>query len=220
VGDWIVETREKVCPVCEQGPYRSLGQHWAMSYDCAAPPPTADREAFVRGLLLGDASLEGRETPLLAVSSVREPHARWVHDQLGWLSRGIEATTHAYRVRTVAHPAFERYLTWTGYDGVPRTGWSLTPRAARPWYACDGALSFTSDGATGQVTFAAETEAHQRALVRLLAGAGFAARRWERRVALPRAATGRWLDWLGEPTPGSEHKWAKTHEEYKLHIGV
>ncbi|KAB7518806.1 hypothetical protein [Halosegnis rubeus] len=214
--EWPIDTREKRCPACDQGPYRSLGQHWARSADCS--PPTLDdrRDEFVRGLLLGDASLEGRSTPLLAITSMREQHARWIHDELGWLSRGVEQMEGgAYRVRTVVHPRFGRYLTWSGGDGVPTTGWELTPRAARPWYACDGGFSFTSAGATGQVTFPAATDARQRALERLLGRAGFRALRWDRRVALPRSVTQRWLDWLGEPTPGSEHKWATSKDEYE-----
>lgn len=214
--EWVIDAREKECPVCERGPYKALGQHWAKSQSCSPHPFDDQIEQVIRGLLLGDASLEGASTPLLAISSTRERHIRWVHDQLGWLSRGVEQTDRGeYRVRTVAHEGFGRYLTWTGHNAAPSTGWELTPTAARCWYACDGGLSFTSPNATGQVTLPAQTDRQQRALSRLLARVGFSAVQWERRVALPRAETEQWLEWLGEPTPGSEYKWATSAIEYR-----
>ncbi|GGK84462.1 hypothetical protein [Haloarcula sebkhae] len=38
---------------------------------------------------------------------------------------------------------------------------------------------------------------------------------WDRRLALPFAETERFLQWLGDPTPGSAYKWAVEREEYE-----
>jgi hypothetical protein len=38
---------------------------------------------------------------------------------------------------------------------------------------------------------------------------------WERRVALPIDETERFLNWLGDPTPGSEYKWTRDRDAYR-----
>ncbi len=48
-----------------------------------------------------------------------------------------------------------------------------------------------------------------------LAEQGYDVMAWDRRLALPFEETAQFLEWLGEPTPGSEHKWAIEHEEYE-----
>jgi len=206
--EWIVDERERNCPSCGAGPYRALGQHWRRSASCSPPALSDELEHVVRGLLLGDASLEGSTTPLLAITSTREAHIRWVHDQLDWLSRGItHESDDSYRVRSVAVPELGRYLTWTGREGVPTTGWELTSTSARAWYACDGSLEYPARATTGQITWSVDDDRRRRALTRLLRRAGYSPTEWERRVALPRSETTAWAEWTSPAPPGSEHKW-------------
>lgn len=210
--EWIVDARERHCHNCRKT-WRSLAQHWTKS-DCPEREFTESLHGTVRGLLLGDGSLEADEKPVLAVTSERRPHIEWLHDQLGWLSRGITREDRGeYRIRTMAHSDLGRYRSWVN---APPTGWTLTPQPARIWYACDGALSWTGrDRTTRQVTFAAENDSKREALVVLLNQDGFDATAWDRRIALSSTETGRWLEWLGDPTPGSEYKWAGSLAEYR-----
>ena len=207
--EWIIDAREQACGQCG-GEYRSISQHWTRSADCEFRDLTDHQHETVRGLLLGDGSLGGRESPNLRVESVRREHIAWLHDELGWLSRGVSRFekdgSTVYRLTTMSHPDLARYLAWR--SAPPQSGWTLTRQAARVWYACDGSLSAAGRGGdTPQISFAAMDDGKRAALVAALDRARFAARSWERRVGLAESAVSRWLDWLGGPTPGSEHKW-------------
>jgi hypothetical protein len=207
--EWIIDTRERPCEQCGSE-HRSLSQHWLSASGCDYRPLSDSQHETVRGLLLGDGSLGGRESPNLRVESVRRAHIEWLHDELGWLSRGVSRYhkdgARVYRLQTMSHPALGEYLSWR--SAPPRSGWTLTRQAARVWYACDGSLSAAGrDGGTSQISFAAMDEEKRHALVAALQRAGFAASSWSRRVGLPVAAVREWLEWIGDPPPGSEHKW-------------
>jgi hypothetical protein len=207
--EWIIDDRTRSCGQCGSE-YRSLSQHWTKARDCDHRPLSDHQHEIVRGLLLGDGSLGGRESPNLRVESVRRVHIAWLHGELGWLSRGVSRYskdgTTVYRLQTMSHPDLGQYLSWC--SAPPESGWTLTRQAARVWYACDGSLSAAGrDGGTAQISFAAMDERKRHALVAILSRAGFAAQSWSRRVGLPAAAVREWLEWVGEPTPGSKHKW-------------
>ena len=111
-----------------------------------------------------------------------------------------------------SHPNLGRYWTWME---APSTGYSLTPTAARVWYACDGTLSFGGSSDVPQVVFTATADAKRAAIRQLLAQRGFQPMEWERRVALPREKTKPWLEWIGKPAPGSEYKWCTDEATYR-----
>ncbi len=212
MANYILDGRGGVCAQCGEEK-RSLSQHWVKSATCEFRPLDDAQHEIVRGLLLGDGTLGGRRRPSLEVQSTREPHLRWLHRQLGWLSRGITQDGRGvYRLRTMSHGDLSEYESWRP---TPPSNWELTPQAARVWYACDGAVGFTSDGARAQITFAASNDEKRTALRRLLSQAGFQSAKWDRRVALNRDETGDWLAWLGDPVPGSEHKWATSRAVYQ-----
>ena len=64
--DRIVDNRGGVCNQCETE-YQSLAQHWSMSQSCDYPPLSEHQREIVRGLMLGDGSLDSNE---LAYSGV------------------------------------------------------------------------------------------------------------------------------------------------------
>jgi hypothetical protein len=209
--EWVIDDRARSCGQCDSE-YRSLSQHWTKARDCDHRPLSDHQHETVRGLLLGDGSLGGRESPNLRVESVRRTHIEWLHAELGWLSRGVSRYSKdgatVYRLQTMSHPDLGQYLAWR--SAPPQSGWRLTRQAARVWYACDGSLSAAGrDGGTSQISFAAIDERKRHALVVALGRAGFTASSWRRRVGLSAAAVDEWLEWIGEPTPGSEHKWRR-----------
>jgi len=111
----------------------------------------------------------------------------------------------------MSHPILGQYWPWTT---APTTDYSITPTAARVWYACDGTISFGGASDIPQITFAASADSKRHAIAQLLSQRGFTPLVWDRRVALPRDETQAWLNWIGEPSPGSEYKWCIDEEAY------
>lgn len=207
----IVDQRGGVCRQCGTE-FQSLSQHWSRSQVCDYRTVSDHQREIVRGLLLGDGSLDSNKHAYLRCGSKRQRHLKWLAEELGWLSRGVtHDSSDTYRLRTMGHPYLGRYWTWME---APSTGYSLTPPAARVWYACDGTISFGGASDVPQITFAATGDAKREAITQLLAQRGFEPMVWDRRVALPRAKTKSWLEWLGEPSPGSEYKWCIDESEY------
>jgi hypothetical protein len=130
--DWIIDDRIGSCGQC-RSEYRSLSQHWTKARDCDHRPLSDHQHETVRGLLLGDGSLGGRESPNLRVESVRGAHIEWLHGELGWLSRGVSRYhkdgAWVYRLQTMSHPELGEYLSWR--SAPPASGWRLTRQAAR-----------------------------------------------------------------------------------------
>lgn len=207
----IVDQRGGVCEQCG-GQFQSLSQHWSRSQSCEYRSLSDHQREIVRGLLLGDGSLEANNHAYLRCSSKRQRHLEWLSEELGWLARGVTYdSSETYRLRTMSHPNLGRYWTWMT---APSTGYSLTPTAARVWYACDGTISFGGASDVPQITFAATADAKRQAIGQLLAQRGFQPMIWDRRVALPREKTKPWLNWIGEPSPGSEYKWCTDEATY------
>lgn len=212
VADRIINQRGGVCDQCDTE-FQSLSQHWSRSQRCEYRSLSDHQREIIRGLLLGDGSLEANDLAYLRCASKRQRHLEWLADELGWLSRGVTYdSSDTYRLRTMSHPNLGRYWTWVE---APSTGYSLTPVAARVWYACDGTISFGGASDVPQITFAATSDAKREAVAQLLTQRGFDSMTWDRRVALPRAETKHWLDWIGEPSPGSEYKWCIDESTYR-----
>lgn len=215
VSEWIVDNRGGVCEQCEQQ-YQSLSQHWARNSRCSHRTVPETLDDVIRGCLLGDGSLDNPNDgpPALRISSMREAHIEWVHDQLGWLSRGVTNDSRgAYRLRTMSHPHLGAFWTWQGTP--PAEGWTLSRPIARIWYACDGSLEWPGQSDRPRVQWTISDEAKRTAVLRVLREEDYEPMEWERRVALPIEATDQWLEWVGPPTPGSEYKWATDRSEYE-----
>jgi hypothetical protein len=126
--EWVIDDRTRPCGQCNSE-YRSLSQHWAKARDCDHRPLSDHQHETVRGLLLGDGFLGGRESPNLRVESVRGAH-------IEWLSRGVSRYhkdgTRVYRLQTMSHPELGQYLSWR--SAPPASGWTLR---------CDGRVPHT-----------------------------------------------------------------------------
>ena len=211
---WIIDARGGVCEQCDES-YRSLSLHWSRNQTCSYPSVEDSLQGPIRGCPLGDGSLDAPNTgpPALRISSMRRDHIEWLHDCLGWLSRGVTRDGRdAYRLRTMSHPVFGRYWTWHG--APPTKGWRLTRGMARIWYACDGSLEWPGGSTRPRVQWTISDERKRDAIHRVLTDLGYQPMVWERRIALPIDATEQWLAWLGSPSPGSEYKWSTEKAEY------
>jgi len=214
---WIVDTRGGVCHQCDSE-YQRLAGHWARNQSCSYRELDDTSHEIIRGLLLGDGNLDAPNDgpPALRVASMRRPHIEWLHNQLGWLSRGITRDADgAYRLRTLSHPTFGRYWTWM--DNPPAEGWTLTRPIARIWYACDGGLEWPGDSDRPRAQWTITDDSKRTACAQQLHERGHGVMVWDRRLALSFDETEDFLGWLGESTPGSEYKWALNREDYEQH---
>ena len=215
MSEWIVDARGGDCEQCGRE-YRSLSSHWAKNQTCSYPEPSDELTDIIRGCLLGDGSLDNPNDgpPALRISSMRRPHIVWIHNQLSWLSRGVTRDGRgAYRLRTLSHPVFHQYWTWM--DAPPTDGWTLSRSIARCWYACDGGLEWPGTSTQPRATWTITDDTKRTACKRVLHELDYHPMEWERRLALSFDETERFLEWLGEPTPGSEYKWALDRDEYE-----
>jgi len=214
MSEWIIDARGGTCPHCEQA-FDTLALHWARNQRCTYPELDDSHHETIRGCLLGDGGLDNPNDgpPALRIASVRRPHLTWLHGQLGWLSRGITRdSTGAYRLRTMSHPAFIRYWSWM--DGPPASDWTLSRPVARVWYACDGGLEWPGESTQPRAQWTITDDSVRATMQRMLSEVGFEPMEWQRRIALPFDDTAAFLEWLGDPPPGSEYKWTLNRPEY------
>ena len=206
------------CHSCRQE-YNSLAQHWTKS-DCSYPPLSDAMRETVKGLLVGDASVDGRAHARVELQSVRREHALFCHQQLGPLSHGVTRTDPPktdgplYRLRTHAHPGLDRYWRWS--DGIPGDV-TLSRRGARLWYACDGTIEFGGSATAPKIAVRAVAPDRRATVARLLRGLPISldVRENAGRVAVVSEAVPRLLRYLGSPTPGSAHKWCLDEQVYR-----
>ena len=92
----------------------------------------------------------------------------------------------------------------------------LTQRAGRAWHAVAGGISWGDPeyATTRQARFSAQDETRAARIMKLFESIGLCPVRVGRIVQLSPKQITAWLDWIGEPVPGVEYKWAATHDEY------
>lgn len=152
--------------VCEQCgiEYSSVGVHWSNSPYCDWPELTERQEEILVGLLMGDATVQGRdESPHLTVSMVNKECLEWLDNLFGWLSTGVrlhisEEKSHEYaegrdfysentefqdlyRLSVRSHPVISHLAKWysSGKKVLPED-LILTPTVLKLWYISDGSL--------------------------------------------------------------------------------
>ncbi len=225
------------CPTCE-GEYQRLATHWTGS--CDPPPLSQSQRELVAGLLLGDGFVGGSgENKHFQLSTRWRPFARWAFDELDWLSMKVvrrdfldehhPPPAQRYIVRTHAHSDLLAFREWYPDDHnetarriqhpapeVLPSG-RLTPRMGRAWHATAGSLAWSNPkyATTRQASFSARDDDRAARVTALLESVGLEPTRVEKRVQLPPKQTTAWLDWIGDPIPGVEYKWAAEREEYR-----
>jgi len=217
VTEYIADPHRE-CHSCRQE-YNSLAQHWAKS-DCSYPPLSDGMREAVKGLLVGDGSVDGRAHARVELQSVRREHVLFCHRQLGPLSHGVTRTERPdtdgplYRLRTHAHPDLDRYWRWS--EGIPE-GVTLSRRGARLWYACDGTIEFGGRAINPKIAVRAVGGDRRATVARLLREFPIPldVRENAGRVTVVSEAVPRLLRYLGPPTPASTHKWCLDERVYR-----
>lgn len=213
------------CPECGDEKER-IAQHWAMS-SCGYPDVSDEQRAVLDGLVLSGATITGNGSNRhLTVGTTNEHLAAWTADRLGWLCHGVRTESHdgdredVYRVRTPAHPAINRYERWAklpeNSGRAPPERFALEPDAARVWWAYAGGLEWPGAyDSTREAVFSADRDERAEWIVRVLDRAGFDPSYMDRRVKLPPRDTTDFLEWIGAPVSGVQHKWEDSLIRYR-----
>jgi len=211
-----------ICPACSDE-YSRVASHWSNSA-CGYPEISVGQRAVLDGLMLGGANVDGQGSNRhLLASTTSALLAEWTADQLDWLHHGTR-TSHGdagdhqdvYRVRTPAHPSINRYERWgDGETRAPPDNYGLTRLAGRVWWAYAGGLQWQGEyNSQRTATISALDDDRAAWVQRVLLTAGIDATRAGKRVQWHGQQLRDWLDWIGDPVPGAEHKWA-TRVEYR-----
>jgi len=210
-----------ICPGCGDA-YERAASHWSNSA-CGYPEISAEQRAVLDGLMLGGANVDGQGSNRHLLASTTSPLlAEWTAEQLDWLHHGTRTDHGAgdhqdvYRVRTPAHPAINRYERWgDGETRAPPDNYDLTPLAGRVWWAYAGGLQWQGEyNSQRTATISALNDDRGAWVQHILSTAGIDATRVGKRVQWHGQQLRDWLDWIGDPVPGAEHKWA-TRVEYR-----
>jgi hypothetical protein len=220
----LLDKGNRKCPGCGEAKER-LSRHWSF---CEFPVLDEDLRAFLTGILLGGGSLlgNGEDTKHLLVKTTSKQLARWLFDELGWLAHSLRRETFdgerksLYHVRTHAHTLLHslRGDWYSDGDKHLQTGIMLSSRTARLWWALAGSIEWTGDyDSQVRGTFSAAANVRADAITSILSRMGFESSRLDRRVSIYADDLRDWLEWIGEPIPGVEHKWALQKDVYDIY---
>lgn len=215
-----------ICPECGESKER-VSQHWAMS-GCGYPDLSDRQLSVIRGMMLAGGTIAGNgKNRFVTIGTTSELLAKWTVHQLDWLAQGIREVDgtgdgdDVYRIRTVAHPSCNRFERWEklaeNSGRSPPNRFSLDQATASVWWAFAGGLQWADPWQSScQGTFSAQRDEKAAWIQRVLEDTGFDTNRAGKRVQFPPLETGRWLEWLGNPIPGADHKWEPSPIDYRV----
>lgn len=202
------------CPNCNEHKER-LSRHW---HHCGYPEVDWLTDQYLTGILLGGGSIQGNgDAKHLVVKSTNERLARWIFGELDFLTHSLRKKTFEgereplFIVRTHAHDHLRRLRDeWYDEGGAKhiRPDVDLSPDAARVWYALAGFVEQTGPyPSQWRLAFSAEGDRRAEGIQTVLSRHSIECKRVDRRVIINPPAAEPWLEALGQPLPGVEHKW-------------
>lgn len=235
----IIEQNGKTkCPTCG-GYFKSVSCHWSRSQKCDYPPLSDKQIEIIEGCILGDGGLSRQEsrTCYLLVGNQKIDFLKWIYDQLGWLSSSISlhskegsefispatgkeytSNNDLYQLRTIAHPQLSKWEEW--YDSDKRgkeikLPFLFTPTTIKLWYAGDGSRNLHGGGDYIKIFMSLSNEVLER-IADVFRDWGFPCKTGSNRIRFQKKSSKKLLDWMGDPIPGYEYKWASNLREYKV----
>lgn len=225
------------CPGCGDG-YLQLGNHWNQSSICSHPPFSQEQKELLKGLTMGDGSInvsnwDGGDSSM-KVSSINRRWLEWLDAKFGAFSAGIrlEETGEDIGRRARQYSTFDDSGGEWEYNDIYslslRTHPFLTAMRKR-WYPGDSIrypedLHLTPTSATAWycsdgglswtnngvfVVFGTHNEANRpEFLCRLLQDHGFTTSYSEPLVRVSSTQAADVLEWMGTAPAGFEYKWA------------
>lgn len=222
-------TQSHPCPCCgEEFVYH--GVHWSKS-ECT-PVLTQRQKDILTGLLMGDGWMkrENDKWPSMHVAMVSKSFLQWVADELSWavssvseyrssseaasISGGNEENySDQYLLRSRAFPDMEEFMSWYS-EGQKRfpNDIDITPLIMKMWYCCDGGVIYSNseynETTCGICRISAVNESDRPSILReIISDAGLSCNISNGRIRFRRDESHDFLDYIGDPVPGFEHKW-------------
>lgn len=230
-----------ICPSCGRE-FQKLGMHW---WHGTCPYPEIaqwQRESFV-GLLMGDGSIpDNEDNRIFHLPMINRRFLEWFDSTMGVLTTGVrlkktaaELATNSresgfsptakaenyhdmYTVWTRTHPFFNELREKWYHAGRKRfpADLELTPIVTKLWYVSDGYLDVGQWGRPRMEIKARSERENADYLVSLFEDIGLSPvyKRHELRFTCDDRE--RLVDWMGDPPPGFEYKWAiDSRERYR-----
>ena len=218
--------------------YERIGYHWSNG-SCDYPSLPRDAEYIITGLMLGDGTLRTQtDNPFIHIYTTNKEFLEYLDDSLGWITTGVSEYRSAeksasmsdgdvsdyndvYVLQTRTMPQFNRYESWYG-DGTKTlpSYLILTPDTARIWYACSGCLNWdrrypqSRPYVTISIRNIVDNTDH---ISKMFDESSFeyTPKISEDSVRFDVGASKEFLEWIGDPLPGFEYKWAyESFDEY------
>lgn len=223
---------EERCPYCGNW-YKRLSLHWTSS-DCQHPPISQYKMGLLKGLMLGDGSMHNTDGYFQCKMS-NKTFLGWLCTELGWLvsdlrkkktaveaaksvRNGLGRNTKAkdcvdyYAAFSRTHPQLQRFSEWysTGEIVFP-ADLQLTPTSLAMWYVSDGGLDWSNGAAGVMIKFTSLNESERpQAIESMLEGCGFTVQHGKssKNFHIPHREIDDFFEYIGDPVPGFEYKWA------------
>jgi hypothetical protein len=231
-----------ICPSCGEE-FDKPGLHWSHG-TCPYPEISPIQEAVFEGLLMGDGSIpkqSGGNSALLHLPMINRRFLEWIDERLGILTTGVSLKKTAselasnnresgfspnakeeryhdmYTIWTRTHPYFEdlRERWYPDRNKQFPDDLELTPLRAKLWYLCDGYLDVGQHGRPRIEIKARNEEKRAEFLVGLFEDVGFSPLYKRHELRFTCDETEDLVEWMGDPLPGFEYKWALgSREQY------
>lgn len=231
---------KRKCPTCNDE-YKGRGQHYRSS-NCGYPEPDETDIDIIEGLLMGDGWLSSRPTnSKLQIRLTNKEFLEWLDSELYEYFMGVrfdrtaeESAENArkyglrenaepenyrdvYRLDTHCFPFLNRYNDFQESEcQVFPSERELSPEFVKMWYVSDGGLSQVSGKRPyARIRYRKNSENIEEILESFEeVGLEPYLRSDRTGICFTVDETPNFLDWLGEPLPGFEYKWAMEHKEY------
>jgi len=218
---------EERCPYCGEW-YSKIGIHWSRG-SCHYPPISEYKMQLLRGMMFGDGNLDTtNKNPRFRIGMINTRFLQWLDSEFGWLTNGLtmkrtcvetaksvcenlggdtqpEDGYDLYCIKTKSHPQFERFISW--YD----SGEIVFPFG----FSVSGDLRNRSNGYSS-VRFSSANESNRPAHIKgALEEHGFTVGVSGYKFRLSTEDTEDFFEFIGDPVPGFEYKWAyEDYDEY------
>lgn len=232
---------EEQCPNCGSW-YSRISLHWSTS-SCDYPFISYEQWEMMKGLMMGDGSLRGRnrKNQSMSITNTNLRFIEYLKNKFGWMFSSfkikntskekavndrssnfdpdvkMENRYDLYRLITRAHPQINYFNQWWSDGELKFPRLEFTPKLLRMWYVSDGGINYDVNS---RIRFTSLNESDRpQNIVRNFENIGFECHhvcgRDDFCISTPQ--TEDFFDYIGhDPVPGFEYKWAyQDKDRYK-----
>jgi len=219
------------CSECG-GYYQSIALHWNQS-DCSYPTFTEKEKDILKGILMGDGSLNERDgkNTAFVVSLTNKKYLKWLSDKFGdrtsdvylkqperILERNGERyeCSKYYSLTFKPNPLFDEWAEeWYDSQGKIFPIDNINPTISKHWFVTDGGLRWQRNNLNGVYIASYNDNIAKDYLLSLFDNFKYKPSIVDGGKIFFSAVPGReFLSWMGDSCPGFEYKW-EVHSRQK-----